>query len=269
MTTTEEQTVEAPTEDPRRRSMLERLQTELGEGVVGFEMTPDDLWVRVHRSAWRRAGQVCRDQLGMSYFCFVSGIDWAQNPDLLGEKAWESEDEAAAAAAQGGPEAEAGPEDEVSSAGGEASASPAEAQPVAEAQPAPEARPAGPGPVTGVAGGEARFQVFARVYNVEDRIGITLKADLDAEEPRVDSWASLWRGADWHERECWEMFGFQFDGHPRLRHLYLPQEFEGHPLRKDFPLLARVVKPWPGLVDVEPMPGEPAAGEAEEGAEEG
>jgi NADH-quinone oxidoreductase subunit C len=48
-----------------------------------------------------------------------------------------------------------------------------------------------------------------------------------------------------------------FDGHPGLRHLYLPSEFEGHPLRKDFPLLARVVKPWPGLVDVEPMPGEP------------
>ena len=54
------------------------------------------------------------------------------------------------------------------------------------------------------------------------------------------------------------MFGISFDGHPGLRHLYLPGEFEGHPLRKDFPLLARLVKPWPGIVDVEPMPGEPA-----------
>jgi len=52
------------------------------------------------------------------------------------------------------------------------------------------------------------------------------------------------------------MYGVSFDGHPSLRHLYLPSEFEGHPLRKDFPLLARQVKPWPGLVDVEPMPGE-------------
>ena len=71
----------------------------------------------------------------------------------------------------------------------------------------------------------------------------------------------VYAGADWHERECWEMFGIVFDGHPSLRHLYLPAEFEGHPLRKDFPLLARDVKPWPGLVDVEPMPGEdePAA----------
>jgi NADH-quinone oxidoreductase subunit C len=52
------------------------------------------------------------------------------------------------------------------------------------------------------------------------------------------------------------MYGFTFEGHPRLRHIYLPREFEGHPLRKDFPLLARIVKPWPGLVDVEPIPGE-------------
>ncbi len=74
--------------------------------------------------------------------------------------------------------------------------------------------------------------------------------------PRADSWVSVYPGADWHERECWEMFGVVFDGHPNLRHLYLPSEFEGHPLRKDFPLLARSVKPWPGLVDVEPMPEE-------------
>ena len=47
-----------------------------------------------------------------------------------------------------------------------------------------------------------------------------------------------------------------FDGNADLRHIYLPTEFEGHPLRKEFPLLARVVKPWPGIVDVEPMPGE-------------
>jgi NADH-quinone oxidoreductase subunit C len=63
------------------------------------------------------------------------------------------------------------------------------------------------------------------------------------------------------------MFGFVFEGHPALRHHYLPMEFEGHPLRKDYPLLSRVVKPWPGLVDVEPMPedAEPAA--ATEGAD--
>ena len=86
--------------------------------------------------------------------------------------------------------------------------------------------------------------------------GITFKADVDDESLLVQSWVPVYPGADWHERECWEMFGFVFDGHPALRHLYLPSEFEGHPLRKDYPLLARVVKPWPGLVDVEPMPGD-------------
>ena len=97
--------------------------------------------------------------------------------------------------------------------------------------------------------------------------GLTLKTDVDEAAPSVASWVPVYPGADWHERECWEMFGFAFDGHPSLRHLYLPSEFEGHPLRKDFPLLARVVKPWPGLVDVEAMPGddapEPAAGAEE------
>ncbi len=54
------------------------------------------------------------------------------------------------------------------------------------------------------------------------------------------------------------MFGIDFIGHPDLRNIYLPTEFEGYPLRKDFPLLARMVKPWPGIVDVEPMPAEEA-----------
>jgi len=50
------------------------------------------------------------------------------------------------------------------------------------------------------------------------------------------------------------MFGIGFNGHPDLRNMYLPTDFEGFPLRKDFPLLARMIKPWPGIVDVEPMP---------------
>ena len=62
------------------------------------------------------------------------------------------------------------------------------------------------------------------------------------------------------------MYGFSFNGHPGLRALYLPSEFEGHPLRKDYPLLARRVKPWPGIVDVELMPGgEDDDASAEEG----
>jgi NADH-quinone oxidoreductase subunit C len=122
--------------------------------------------------------------------------------------------------------------------------------------PAAPATPAAATIETGYAGGDARFQVFARLYDVDRHVGITIKADVDDADPVVPSVVDLFAGADWHEREAWEMYGFRFDGHPALRHLFLPGEFEGHPLRKDFPLLAREVKPWPGLVDVEPMPGD-------------
>jgi NADH-quinone oxidoreductase subunit C len=115
----------------------------------------------------------------------------------------------------------------------------------------------------GAAGSAGRYQLFAVVESThKPRARVVLKTDVDEATMRAESWVPVYPGADWHERETWEMFGIQFDGHPSLRHLYLPSEFEGHPLRKDFPLLAREVKPWPGLVDVEGMPGE-AAGEGD------
>jgi NADH-quinone oxidoreductase subunit C len=209
-------------EDPIRTPLLGALQQHLGEDLVGYELASDDLWVRVRREVWRPAVEFCRDRLGLTYFCFLSGLDWMPNPDLLAEKEWEEAD---------GSEQEA-----------------------AETAPATALE-------TGVAGGDTRFQVFARLYSIERRAGLTLKADLPDGDLRIESLVPLFRGADWHEREAWEMYGFQFLGHPGLRHLYLPTEFEGYPLRKDFPLLARVVKPWPGLVDVEPIPGEGAVDE--------
>jgi NADH-quinone oxidoreductase subunit C len=141
-------------------------------------------------------------------------------------------------------------------------------------QPAPKAdtedtgdtsSPAQPSEMTfGAAGSAGRFQVLAHVQSTARHWGITIKADVDDAAPHLASWVPVYPGADWHERECWEMYGFVFDGHPNLRHIYLPSNFEGHPLRKDFPLLAREVKPWPGLVNVEAMPGE--AGDDEEEA---
>ncbi len=108
--------------------------------------------------------------------------------------------------------------------------------------------------LSGVAGGDTRFQVFARVNDIVNGLGITLKVDLPDDDLSVASWVPVFPGADWHERECWEMYGINFKGHPGLRHLYLPGEFEGNPLRKDYPLLARRIKPWPGIVDVEKIP---------------
>ena len=108
----------------------------------------------------------------------------------------------------------------------------------------------------GYAGGDTRLQVFARVVNINKHFGVTIKADVPDDHPAIDTWIPVYAGANWHERECHEMFGIGFNGHPDLRNMYLPTDFEGHPLRKDFPLLARIVKPWPGIADVEPLPGD-------------
>lgn len=120
--------------------------------------------------------------------------------------------------------------------------------------------------VTGYAGGDTRFQVFGHVVDVLGHADIVLKADVPDDTLTVPTWTDAYEGANWHEREAWEMFGVTFEGHPGLRNMYLPTGFEGHPLRKDFPLISRMVKPWPGIVDVEPMPAvdEP---EAEAGAD--
>jgi NADH-quinone oxidoreductase subunit C len=117
----------------------------------------------------------------------------------------------------------------------------------------------------GTTGGDTRFQLLARVFSPESKIGLHLKCDLPDDDLRAPTWSTTYMGADWHEREVCEMFGIFFDGHPNLTNIYLPTGFEGNPLRKDFPLLARHVKPWPGLVDVEAMPGEPDEDEAADG----
>ena len=124
----------------------------------------------------------------------------------------------------------------------------------------------------GTTGGETRYQVIARLYSPAQKVGLHLKSDVPGDTMTVPTWTDTFFGAEWHEREAWEMFGVVFEGNRRtLDHLYLPGDFQGFPGRKDFPLLARHVKPWPGLVDVEAMPGEPEEDEAApaEGATEG
>ncbi|MEQ8716589.1 MAG: NADH-quinone oxidoreductase subunit C [Acidimicrobiales bacterium] len=110
--------------------------------------------------------------------------------------------------------------------------------------------------VTGFAGGDTRFQVLMRLFSITSNVGVTIKTDLPDDDVSVETLIPVFAGANWHERETHEMYGIDFVGHPDLRNLYLPGAFEGYPMRKDFPLLARRVKPWPGIVDVEAMPGE-------------
>jgi len=101
---------------------------------------------------------------------------------------------------------------------------------------------------------EERLEVLCAIGDVvEGRLAI-LSADIPKETPSIASLTHLYPGAEWHEREAAEMFGIHFEGLAKTDHLYLPDEFEGNPLRKSFALLTREVKPWPGDVDVEDLP---------------
>jgi NADH-quinone oxidoreductase subunit C len=91
-----------------------------------------------------------------------------------------------------------------------------------------------------------RFDVVLAVYSVSPLRRVRLRTRLDRDEPRLASLTGVFAGAAWHERETQEMFGITFDGHPGPAPLLLPDGFEGHPLRKDFVLAARVATQWPG-----------------------
>jgi len=103
---------------------------------------------------------------------------------------------------------------------------------------------------------EPRYEVLSCVGNVDSGESVVLSTAVPKDSPSLDSLTDIYGGANWHEREAAEMFGIEFVGHPDLSGIYLPDSFEGHPLRKTFALLSREVKPWPGTVDVEPMPDE-------------
>ena len=102
---------------------------------------------------------------------------------------------------------------------------------------------------------EERFEVICRLSSVRTAASVHLVTTVPKDDARVPSLTGEFAGAEWHEREAAEMFGIEFPGNPGSgRHLYLPDEFEGNPLLKSYPLLSREVKPWPGTVDVEDMP---------------
>ncbi len=83
-----------------------------------------------------------------------------------------------------------------------------------------------------------RFEVVYNLYSARKNRRIRLRVKVD-EGDAVPSVTSVWRGADWFERYCFDMYGIRFSGHPDLRRLLMYEEFEGHPLRKDYPLRGR------------------------------
>ena len=82
-----------------------------------------------------------------------------------------------------------------------------------------------------------RDEYFVLVYRLHSRsltTAVFLKTRVPREEPRVDSVCDVWPAANWHEREVFDLFGIDFTGHPDLRRILLPEEWVGHPLRKDY-----------------------------------
>jgi NADH-quinone oxidoreductase subunit C len=82
-----------------------------------------------------------------------------------------------------------------------------------------------------------RFGVIYNLYSYTNKHRIRLKTFTEEEHPKVPTVTGVWGAANWHEREAFDMFGIIFEGHPDLRRIYMPDEFEYHPLRKDFPLM--------------------------------
>jgi NADH-quinone oxidoreductase subunit C len=88
-------------------------------------------------------------------------------------------------------------------------------------------------------GAKDRFGLVYLLANTETNERITIRAFVNDPQPTVPSAVPLWEGANWLEREVWDMFGIRFSGHPDLRRILLPDEFTAFPLRKDYPLQGR------------------------------
>jgi len=82
-----------------------------------------------------------------------------------------------------------------------------------------------------------RFGVIYNLYSLSSNHRFRLKTYAEEDDPKVPTVTGVWGTANWHEREAYDMFGIIFEGHPDLRRMYMPEEFEFHPLRKDFPLM--------------------------------
>jgi NADH-quinone oxidoreductase subunit C len=95
------------------------------------------------------------------------------------------------------------------------------------------------------------FEVVAHVTSIRHNHHCRLRVAAGADEPRVPTLSGVWAGANWCERETWELFGITFEGHPHLVKLVLSEQFEGFPMRKSFALMSREAKPWPGNVEGE------------------
>ncbi len=100
---------------------------------------------------------------------------------------------------------------------------------------------------------EPRFEVVYELYSLEQGLHLRLKTAATEDEPSVPTVSDLWAGANWHEREVWDMMGIRFQGHPDLRRIIMWDGYPYHPLRKDFPLEGKY-SDVPDVAFTEPAP---------------
>ncbi len=93
-----------------------------------------------------------------------------------------------------------------------------------------------------------RLEVVYNLYSIPLRHSIRIRAQVPENDPCIDTVTTLWCGADWHERECYDLMGISFNGHPDMRRILLPEDWVGHPLRKEYPLKGR--EEWSGLEEL-------------------
>ncbi len=83
---------------------------------------------------------------------------------------------------------------------------------------------------------EPRFEVVYQLFSTINKKYLRLKVKLQGEDPNIDSLTPIWPGANFFEREVWDLFGVRFDQHPNLERIMMPENWQGHPLRKDYPV---------------------------------
>lgn len=82
-----------------------------------------------------------------------------------------------------------------------------------------------------------RFEIIYNLYSLNFKERLFIRVEIDGKNPESQSITSIWKSADWYEREAYDMIGIKFTGHPDLRRVYMPEDYEYFPLRKDFPLM--------------------------------
>ncbi len=92
---------------------------------------------------------------------------------------------------------------------------------------------------------EDRFEVIYNIVSLKTGVRLFVKTWCPEENPVVPTATDIWPGANWNEREVWDMFGIRFEGHPDHRRIYMPEDYQYHPMRKEFPLLG-----IPGSIDL-------------------